>query len=209
MKDSDHICVTVDPHVVYSGIAGRIFMEVDIWSIDWFIHYDGARLWFIDYYGVRLCLRTSATNGPIVHPPPCPPGDMWAWRAMVMMPTGDNSWLVYQSSQAVLPADISVASRMTGRRSENFACSVYETTSLICRKILRHGTSGFTSHPKEGVLRIFIAIKNPSPQSGLSLRPLGPVTSTLTATPPRRLIFEVTYKRSEKPLGFVKRFEWA
>jgi hypothetical protein len=25
--------------------------------------------WFIDYDGVRLCLRTAATNGPIVHPP--------------------------------------------------------------------------------------------------------------------------------------------
>jgi hypothetical protein len=30
---------------------------------------------------------------------------------------------------------------------------------LTCRKILRHGTSGFTSHPKESVLRIFIALK--------------------------------------------------
>jgi hypothetical protein len=35
-----------------------------------------------------------------------------------------------------------------------------------CRNILRHGTSGFTSHPKEGVLRIFIALKNPSPLPG-------------------------------------------
>jgi hypothetical protein len=34
-----------------------------------------------DYDGVRICLRTAATNGPTVHPP----GDMWAWRAMVMM----------------------------------------------------------------------------------------------------------------------------
>jgi hypothetical protein len=30
--------------------------------------------------------------------------------------------------------------------------------SLTCRKILRHGTSGFTSHPKESVVRIFIAL---------------------------------------------------
>jgi hypothetical protein len=35
--------------------------------------------------------------------------------------------------------------------------------SLTCRKILRHGSSGFTSHPKEVVLRIFIALKNTSP----------------------------------------------
>jgi hypothetical protein len=32
--------------------------------------------------------------------------------------------------------------------------------SITCRKILRHGTSVFTSHPKEGVLRIFIALKS-------------------------------------------------
>jgi hypothetical protein len=31
--------------------------------------------------------------------------------------------------------------------------------SLTCSKILGHGTSGITSHPKEGVLQIFIALK--------------------------------------------------
>jgi hypothetical protein len=50
--------------------------------------------WLIDCDGVRLCLRTAATNGPIVHPS----GDMWSWRAivmMMMMPAGDNSWLIW------------------------------------------------------------------------------------------------------------------
>jgi hypothetical protein len=37
------------------------------------------------------------------------------------------------------------------------------------------------------VLRIFIAIKNPSPRPGLNLRPFGTVASTLTTAPPRRL----------------------
>jgi hypothetical protein len=55
-------------------------------------------------------------------------------------------------------------------------------------KILRHGTSGFTFHLKEGVLRIFIALKNPSLWTGSNPRPLGPMASTLTTTPPRRLI---------------------
>jgi hypothetical protein len=32
------------------------------------------------------------------------------------------------------------------------------------------------------VLRIFIALKNPSPWPGLKLRPLGPVASILTTT---------------------------
>jgi hypothetical protein len=54
--------------------------------------------------------------------------------------------------------------------------------SLTCRKILQHGTFGFTSHPKEGVLRIFIAFKTPSPCPGSNPLPLGPVASTLTAT---------------------------
>jgi hypothetical protein len=58
--------------------------------------------------------------------------------------------------------------------------------SLTCHEILQHGASGFTSHPKEGVLRIFITLKNPMPWSVLKPRPLGPVASTLTTTPPRR-----------------------
>jgi hypothetical protein len=33
---------------------------------------------------------------------------------------------------------------------------------LTFRKILQHGADGFVSFPKEGVLWIFIAIKNPS-----------------------------------------------
>jgi hypothetical protein len=33
---------------------------------------------------------------------------------------------------------------------------------LTCREIFRHGTAGFVSLPKEVVLRIFIALKNPS-----------------------------------------------
>jgi hypothetical protein len=49
------------------------------------------------------------------------------------------------------------------------------------------GPSRFTSHPKEGVLRIFIALKNPSPRPGLNPRSLGPVASTLATTPPIRL----------------------
>jgi hypothetical protein len=57
---------------------------------------------------------------------------------------------------------------------------------FTCPKILRHGASGFTSPPKEGVLRIFIALKNQSPLPGSILRTLGPVASTLITTPPWR-----------------------
>jgi hypothetical protein len=72
--------------------------------------------------GVRLCLRTAATNAPAVHPP----GDTWARKAMVMMmmPAGGNSWLVHQSSLAGLQAETTGESRRNGRRSEDFAYSV-------------------------------------------------------------------------------------
>jgi hypothetical protein len=113
----------------------------------------------------------------------------WYVSMVVMMPAGDNSWLVHQSSLAVLPAETSGESRRNGRRSENFAYQyqIYLKRSLACRTILRHGTSDFTFHPKEGVLRSFIALKNPSPLPGLNPRPLDPVANTLTTIPPRRL----------------------
>jgi hypothetical protein len=106
----------------------------------------------------------------------------------MIMPAGDNSWLVYQNFLPVLPAETSGASRKNGRRNENFAYQYlwYINGSLTCRKILRRGSSDFTSHPKEGVLRIVIVLKNPSPRPGLNSRPLGPLASTLTTTPPRR-----------------------
>jgi hypothetical protein len=45
-----------------------------------------------------------------------------------------------------------------------------------------NGTDGFTSPPKEVVLRIFITLKNPSPSVGIE------PASTLTTTPPRATI---------------------
>jgi hypothetical protein len=51
---------------------------------------------------------------------------------------------------------------------------------------LRHGTNGFTSPPKEVVLRIFITLK---PRSGSNPQTLGPVASTLTTSPPRSTYF--------------------
>jgi hypothetical protein len=91
--------------------------------------------------------------------------------------------------------------RRNGRRSLNFAYQYprYVNRSFKCRKILRHGTSGFTSHPKEGVLRIFIALKNPSPRYSLNPRLLGPVAITLTTTPPRWLhkIYDIVVHATE------------
>jgi hypothetical protein len=38
---------------------------------------------------------------------------------------------------------------------------------------LRHGTDGFTSPPKKGVLRIFFILKNPDGFGRVSIRELG------------------------------------
>jgi hypothetical protein len=43
-------------------------------------------------------------------------GQLWWWWCRL----GVNSWLVYQSSLVVLPAETSGESRSNGRRSENF-----------------------------------------------------------------------------------------
>jgi hypothetical protein len=55
----------------------------------------------------------------------------------------------------------------------------------VKKKFLRHGADSFTFPPKEGVLRIFIALKNPSPSAGLNSRSVFPMASTLTTRPPR------------------------
>jgi hypothetical protein len=57
---------------------------------------------------------------------------------------------------------------------------------LTCLKILRHGVDGFNLRPNQGVLRIFVAVKNQSCLPDMNTRTLGPMTSTLTITPPRR-----------------------
>ena len=45
--------------------------------------------------------------------------------------------------------------------------------SIHARKVLLHGTDGFTSPPKEVVLRIFITLKNPSTSAGIEPANLG------------------------------------
>jgi hypothetical protein len=52
---------------------------------------------------------------------------------------------------------------------------------------LRHGTHGFTSLPKEGVLRIFLPLKIPRLRPGLNPRTWVPEASTLTPRPPKPL----------------------
>jgi hypothetical protein len=52
---------------------------------------------------------------------------------------------------------------------------------------LRHGTDGFTSPPKEGVLRIFFARKNPTASAGFEPASLGTKGQHATSRPPKPL----------------------
>ena len=50
-----------------------------------------------------------------------------------------------------------------------------------------HGTDGFTSPPKEGVLRIFFALKNPTASVGFEPSNLGTKGQHDTSSPPKLL----------------------
>ena len=62
---------------------------------------------------------------------------------------------------------------------------------------LRHGTDGFTSPPKEGVLRIFFALKNPTASAGFEPANLGTKDQHATSRPPKPLAPHVTYNSLE------------
>ena len=53
---------------------------------------------------------------------------------------------------------------------------------------LRHGTNGFTSLPKEGVLRILFVLKNPTASAGFEPANLGTKGQHGTSKPPKPLI---------------------
>jgi hypothetical protein len=60
-----------------------------------------------------------------------------------------------------------------GDKNPQYEYTFLQMGSLTCRKILRHGADSFTSLSKEVVLRIFIAVKNPSSSAGYEPTNLG------------------------------------
>ena len=60
---------------------------------------------------------------------------------------------------------------------------------LLHAVFLRHGTDSFTSPPKEGVLRIFFALKNPTASVGFEPAILGTKSRHATSRPPKPLNF--------------------
>ena len=58
--------------------------------------------------------------------------------------------------------------------------------------ILRHGTNDFTSLPKEGVLRIFFALKNQTASAGFEPANLGTKGQHATCRPPKPFFTDIT-----------------
>jgi hypothetical protein len=93
-----------------------------------------------------------------------------AFVAVGDWPTGRGAVISIQSHLA--------GSQETWVRNGGFEFSL-RNISIHARKVLlhavnvRHGTDGFTSPPKEVVLRIFITLKNPSPSVGIEPANLG------------------------------------
>ena len=71
--------------------------------------------------------------------------------------------------------------------SGNFAEMTTSTPfrDLLHAANLRHGTDGFTSPPKEGVVRIFFALKNPTASAGFEPVNLGTKGQHATTRPPK------------------------
>jgi hypothetical protein len=184
---SSSVLVNIPACLVYSFIATGKLRSVMFVSLC-----QTSSEYVFDYHrsdGVRPRLWTAATNRPIVYPA----GDITIWPSMMDdVDQGNIPIRPPERSLAVLPE--SSSSKQDAWAKEMMASalrSIFVHTSKViftCRKILRHGASGFTSTPKEGVLRIFIALNYLSPRPGLTPRTLRPVASTLTTRPPRQLI---------------------
>jgi hypothetical protein len=102
-------------------------------------------------------------HGLIVYPRLTAVWTMVWWYRLELTPNSSTRafWQPPVLSSGPASRDISGASRRMDEANKNL---VYPSPrdfrrSLTCRKMLRHVTFGFTSHPKGGVLRIFIDLK--------------------------------------------------
>ena len=71
------------------------------------------------------------------------------------------------------------ARNIAGNFCLKMSTSTLHFRELLYATILRHGTDGFTSPPKEGMLRIFLPLKNPTALAGLNPQTWVPKASTL------------------------------
>jgi hypothetical protein len=106
-------------------------------------------------------------QGGIVQSVPCTAAIFWS---TVLRDLSSNHHVISSTSALLLQRRHLVVKQGVGEK-----CPWIHRTQYICttlqgslkyRKIIRHGADGFTSPLKEGVLRIFIALKNPSLSAG-------------------------------------------
>jgi hypothetical protein len=70
------------------------------------------------------------------------------------------------------------------------------SSDLLHAANLRHGTDGFTSPPKEGVLRIFFALKNQTALAGFEPANLGTKGQHATSRPPKPFVGIICSKKT-------------
>jgi hypothetical protein len=97
----------------------------------------------------------------------------------------------HERVEAVRTSETSVYFNETTRQYMPQSCHLQ---TFHHKNLKYHIAKTFISHPKEGVLRIFITLKIPSPRPGFNPRSLGQDATTLTSTPPRRP-FAIMIKR--------------
>jgi hypothetical protein len=130
--------------ILHGSTSQKTILNLIDWLID---HVDGVRL-SSQYCGHQLAYCSSP----------------WWYVSVVSHGEDDAGWgkpLTHEPEVAENPTSRHLGtSRRNGRRSEKFAYQYLRHVkgSLTCRNILRRGISTFTSHPKEGVLRFFIAL---------------------------------------------------
>jgi hypothetical protein len=103
-------------------------------------------------------LRTAAITGLLFIPRViCERGEPWWWRCRLGITPNSSTRALWQSYQQRHLGK--VGGMDEGVRILYIQYLWYVNESLICHQTLRHGSSGFTSRPKEGVLRVFIDLK--------------------------------------------------
>jgi hypothetical protein len=173
--NGNKMCFLWGRRTVFKYYLDEILLQGIDWLTDWLQW--GETDWTAAIISVLFTPRVNVS------------GEPWRWWCRLDI-TPDLStrarWQSYQQRHLER-----VGRKDEGMRILSIQYLWYVNGSFTCRKTLQHGTSGFTSHTKEGVLRIFISLQNLLPRPDLNPRPLGPAASTLTTTLPRRSFKEL------------------
>jgi hypothetical protein len=107
---------------------------------------------------------------------------------VVLSPGWNRMWPSERARSARVNSRDLWRSRRLARKWEFLSFHPCGTSRVLLHAVKSYdmGPSRFTFHPRGRCVRIFIALKNPSPWLGSNPQPLDSVASTLTTTPSRR-----------------------